>query len=124
MDQRELEDWVDSFRTRRERAKRAYHARRPKPIGKVVAQLLTAKGYGRQQSDAHLADIWANVVGESLAAVSRVGRLKRGQLEVRVASSTAVQELTFDQRRIVARLQAEMPGARIQRLHFRVGALP
>jgi predicted nucleic acid-binding Zn ribbon protein len=111
------------FAARREREQRRYYARRPKKIADVLAQLITARGYGRIQADADFAAAWQAAAGQSLARHTRPGRLRRGVLEITVTNSTVVQELTFQKQRILAELQAQVPEARIRGLRFRIGAI-
>ena len=110
------------FVARREREQRRHYARRPKKIADVLAQLITARGYGRIQADADFTAAWQEAAGPALARFTRAGRIRRGQLEISVANSTIVQELTFQKERILATLQAALPEARIRDLRFRLGA--
>jgi len=89
----------------------------------VLAQLITARGYGRIQANADFAAAWQAAAGETLARFTRVGQLRRGQLEVTVANSTIMQELTFQKQQILAKLQHELAEAKIRGLRFRVGAI-
>jgi predicted nucleic acid-binding Zn ribbon protein len=114
-------DAAADFTARRDREQRRHYARRPKKIADVLAQLITARGYGRIQADADFTAAWQAAAGPALARFTRPGRLRRGQLEVSVANSTIVQELTFQKQRILATLQAELPGANIRDLRFRLG---
>lgn len=117
------QETVADFMARRDREQRRQYARRPTKIGEVLAKLITARGYGRVQADAELADIWRSAVGESLACYSRPGRLYDGKLQVTVSNSTIVQELTFQKDRILAALAEQKPGTPIRDLRFRVGSL-
>ena len=89
----------------------------------MLAQLITARGYGRIQADADFTAAWQAAAGDALARHSRPGRLRRGQLEITVTNSTVVQELTFQKQRLLAELQAQAPTARIRDLRFRLGAI-
>ncbi len=111
------------FLARREREQRRYHARKPKAIGNVIAQLITARGYGRIQADANFATAWQAAVGPVLAKYTCPGRLRRGVLEITVANSMTVQELTFQKQEVLKKLQVEVPDAKIRDLRFRVGAV-
>ena len=112
---------ASDFTDRREREQRRYYAGRPKKIGDVLAQLITARGYGRIQANSDLSAAWQAAAGETLARFTRVGQLRRGQLEVTVANSTIMQELTFQKQQILATLQREWAEAKIRGLRFRVG---
>ncbi len=66
--------------------------------------------------------VWRQVVGGKIDQNTRVGQLRRGVLEVRVASAGWAQELTFHSPMIVKRLREA--GLRVDSLRFRVeGAL-
>lgn len=109
------------FLARRDREQRRHHARKPKSIGNIVAQLITARGYGRIQADADFADAWSKAIGPALARFTRAGRLRRGILEVTAANSLTIQELTFQKQQVLKKLQADLPDAKIRDLKFRVG---
>lgn len=111
------------FQARRQREQRRHYARRPKKISDVLAQLITARGYGRIQADANFAAAWQVAVGPVLAKYTHPGRLRRGVLEVTIANSMTVQELTFQKQQVLAKLQTELPDARIRDLRFRIGSI-
>jgi predicted nucleic acid-binding Zn ribbon protein len=114
-------DAAGDFTARREREQRRHYARRPRKIADVVAQLITMRGYGRLQADEDFAAAWQAAAGTALGRFSRPGRLRRGVLEVAVANSTILQELTFQKNDILAALAAELPRARIRDVRFRLG---
>ena len=118
-----LTDAVADFAVHRDLERRRFHARKPKKIADVVAQVITARGYGRVQSLDDFAAAWQQAAGAALARFSRPGRLKRGVLEVTVTNSMMVQELGFQKQAILAQLKAALPDAKIRDLRFRVGAI-
>jgi predicted nucleic acid-binding Zn ribbon protein len=111
------------FQARRDREQRRHYARKPKKIADVLAQLITARGYGRTQSDANLAAAWQHAAGATLAQYTHPGRIRRGTLEVVASNSIIVQELTFQKQQILSKLQAELPDARIRDIRFRIGSV-
>lgn len=111
------------FRARRDREQRRHYARKPKKIADVLAQLITARGYGRIQSDADFTAAWQRAAGDSIARYTRPGRVRRGTLEVTAGNSTIIQELTFQKQQILTRLQTALPDAKIRDIRFRVGAI-
>jgi predicted nucleic acid-binding Zn ribbon protein len=117
------QDDIAGFTARREREERRLYARRPKKIGDVMAQLITLRGYGRQQADADLKAAWRAAAGDALARCTRAGPIRRGRLEVTVTNSTVVQELTFQKQHLLAELARQMPDARIRDVRFRVGPI-
>jgi predicted nucleic acid-binding Zn ribbon protein len=116
-------DAASDFLARRGREQRRHYARRPKKIADVLAQLITARGYGRIQANADFTSAWQEAAGPELARFTRPGQIRRGQLEVTVANSTIVQELTFQRERILAALQTALPDARLRDLRFRLGSI-
>ena len=95
----------------------------PRKIGDVLAQLLARRGYARQQSSAALDEHWREAAGGQLAAVTRVGALRRGTLEVLVSNNLLAQELGFQKDELIARLQKLSPESNINKLRFRIGSV-
>src|SRR5690349_6322957 len=90
-DPRIAEAWTD-FAQHREAAKRYYHGRAPKPIGNVLAQLVSRRGYAQIRAAGERDEAWQRVAGEELARMSQVSALRRGVFEVLVANSLLMQE--------------------------------
>jgi len=111
------------FLARRDREQRRHYARKPKKISDVLAQLITARGYGRVQATADFNAAWQQAAGATIAKYTRPGRLRRGTLEVTASNSTIIQELTFQKQQILAKLQTAMPDATIRDIRFRVGSI-
>jgi len=104
-------------------AGRARHRRRgPRKVATAVANVMARRGYGRLQSSDEYVVAWRRAVGDSLAAVSRPGALKAGVLEVLVANSVALQELTFQKHLLLTELTRQLPGHQLKGLRFRVVA--
>jgi len=66
---------------------------------------------------------WREAVGEEFAEVTRPGPVRRGVMEVTVAHSALVQELTFEKAELLARLKETMGQNELSDLRFRVGPL-
>ncbi len=108
---------------RSEKHRGGFRARRPKTLGNVLAQLITKKGYGAVETDRQLQEAWAQAAGQHLAPFSQAVRISRGRLEVTVAHSPMLQEITFEKKRILAALSEALPDARISDLKLRVGKI-
>lgn len=93
------------------------------PIGDILSELMAKTGFARVQSGDALAVAWRRAAGELAARYSRVGTVKRGKLEVVVANSTLLQELSFQKRALVQALAQVVPEQRIHDLKFRLGTL-
>ena len=98
-------------------------SRGPKSIGNVLAELLARQGYARVQSSQNYEAAWREAAGPVAAQYTRVGALRRGALEVVVANSTLVQELTFQRPALLQALAQRLPNEGIKSLRFRVGSI-
>ena len=99
---------------------RRYFARRPKRIDNVIAQVVQQRGYAQIRAVGQRDQAWEAAAG-AMAAVTRVGALRRGTLEIYVDNSLQIQELTFRKEELITKLQAALPNAGIKQLKFRVG---
>jgi predicted nucleic acid-binding Zn ribbon protein len=93
----------------------------PKKIGNIVADLVARRGYARVISSNTCGQVWLQVVGGAFAKFTRPGQVRRGVLEVTVANSLMMQELTFQKANLVAKLSELLPDEPINDLRFRVG---
>jgi len=97
--------------------------RGPEPIGNILPQLMARRGYARVQSAEKYDAVWRQAAGDLTAEYTRVGALRGGRLEVVVAHSTLVQELTFQKPGILKTLGELLPDEGIKDLRFRVGSI-
>jgi hypothetical protein len=95
----------------------------PKRIGNIVAELIARRGYARVQAAASCTEAWATAAGPQLLKFSRAGAIKRGVLEVLVANSTMLQEMTFQKVKLVKKLAELLPDENIRDVKFRVGPI-
>lgn len=105
------------------RHRRGFYARRPKALSDVLAQLLAKRGYGAVQTNEQLRGAWREAAGAALARFTQAERINRGKLEVTVANSTMMQELSFDKRRLLSAMQKALPEAKIADLRLKVGRI-
>ncbi len=66
---------------------------------------------------------WRTAAGEFLAGQTRCGQMRRGVLEVAVASSILMQEITFRKAALLKELTRLLPDAQIKDLRLRVGVV-
>ena len=85
--------------------------------------MVQRRGYAQVRAAGEWNEAWRSAAGERFAAVTEVGQLRRGVLEVTVANSLVMQELGFEKERILADIQAARPDAGIKNLRFRVGQI-
>jgi predicted nucleic acid-binding Zn ribbon protein len=98
-------------------------AARPQPIKEILAELILRRGYAREQSTAAFQSAWQAVAGDFLAGHTRCGQVRRGVLEVFVANSLLMQEITFRKAALLTELVKLLPEAQIKDIKLRVGAV-
>jgi predicted nucleic acid-binding Zn ribbon protein len=98
-------------------------AKGPQRIGEIVTELMSRRGYANVQTSVAWQAAWREVAGAPLAAATRVGKMRRGVLEVVVANSVLVQELTYRKTDLLAGLGQQLPEEKITDLRFRVGTM-
>jgi hypothetical protein len=94
----------------------------PLAIGRLVSRLMARSGYDREQGSAALAAAWEAAAPPALKGASRAGLVRRGVLEVFVTHSAHVQELGFQKRDVLSRLQSLAPDAGITDIRCRLAA--
>jgi predicted nucleic acid-binding Zn ribbon protein len=92
-------------------------------MAEVMSELMARRGYAREQSQAVYHDAWREAAGELVARYTRVGVVRHGSLEVLVANSVLLQELTFQKESILDTLGRLLPTETIRGLRFRVGPI-
>ncbi len=93
----------------------------PRPIGELLNELFARRGYGRQQANKNYTEAWREIAGSGIANKTRVGKVQGGTFEVIVASSTLVQEMTFQKQSLLNQLSDRLPDERLTKIKFRVG---
>ena len=113
---------------RREVQRGRHYARQPKRLGNVVAQLVQRRGYAAIRAAGARDDAWLAVVSEVMegnsdawASSTRVAGLRRGTLEIQVANSLLMQELTFQKQMLIQRIQEKLPDEKIKQIKFTIG---
>ena len=99
---------------------RRFYAKQPKPIGKVIAQLVQRRGFAQVRKADQRDTVWRTLIGD-MASDTQLGSLRRGVLEIIVSNSLLMQELTFRKEELLTGLQEALPEAKVEQLRFRVG---
>ena len=68
--------------------------RGPRPLSDILGELFTVRGYGRLRARQELENAWNKAVGEPCCHQTRLGEVRRGVLNVTVAHSTLLEELS------------------------------
>jgi predicted nucleic acid-binding Zn ribbon protein len=93
----------------------------PTPLSAALAELIARKGLARVQGDAQLVTVWKQVVGEQVAAATRVISLQRGVFEIGVANSALLSDLaTFQKPALLLKLKSEFPQHKVRDIKFRL----
>jgi Dna[CI] antecedent, DciA len=96
--------------------------RGPKPVGDILGELFTARGFGRLRGLKELEDAWNDAVGEPARRQTKLGEVRRGILNVTVAHPALLEELAaFQKTTLLAALRKNAPGTVIHDIRFRVG---
>lgn len=72
---------------------RPYDKTEPKAVGELLSELFALRGYGKVQSSRQLQEIWAEVVGQDIADLTRAVAIRNGVLQVAVSNSALLSEL-------------------------------
>ena len=89
-------------------------------IGSLVNQLMSRRGYAQVRANEELHLVIATAVGPPLETAFQVGKLKAGVLQVYASDSVTLQELNFQKRMILKKIQTDMPGNKVTDLRFRI----
>ena len=92
-------------------------------MGSVIAGLMSRRGYAQVEESSEGEAGWQEVVGPQLGPQTRSANVRRGVMEVIVASSAVMQELTFRKTALLKQLAQRLPSHKIKDLRFRVGAV-
>lgn len=95
--------------------------RAPVHIGSLLQETLERLCPGGDKALLEICRCWEDLVGPAIAANARPAGLKDQLLLVDVASSVWMQQLQFLKAEMIARINAGLPGAGIEKIRFRVG---
>ena len=101
--------------------RRRVYKRKPKQVRDLLNHIVASRGLAAVESSSQLQRIWDDAVGVKLANQTLVGALKRGTLEIVVANSSLMQQLSFKKRELLKQIKASAP--EIKSLRFRIGKI-
>lgn len=93
----------------------------PKTAARWVSQLIARHGIAESQSANDLETVWREVVGETMARQTQVGKVRRGVCEIIVENSALLQQITFRQKDFLQQIQTQRPHFAIHSFRFRIG---
>ncbi|NNE01438.1 MAG: DUF721 domain-containing protein [Pirellulaceae bacterium] len=93
---------------------------RVQKISSLVTQLMSRRGYAQLAVGDDFLAMIGTTVGETLRSAITVGNVKKGVLHVYAADSVTLQELNFQKRAILKRIQTDLPDSAVTDLRFRI----
>ncbi|MFG0263374.1 MAG: DUF721 domain-containing protein [Novipirellula sp. JB048] len=93
---------------------------RVRKIGSLVNQLIARRGYAQVAVVDEIQAAVSALIDERIRSNIRVGNLKRGVLEIYASDSVTLQELNFQKRPILKKIQKAHPNSKITDLRFRI----
>ena len=95
--------------------------RGPEPIGSILSELIARRGFARLREQEHLEQVWREAAGKLTANYSRVGSVRQGVLEILVAHSILLQELSsFRKHELLDKVGQLLGTERIRDIRFRL----
>jgi predicted amino acid dehydrogenase len=92
----------------------------PKRISDLLGVILAKYGYADSTSRGELEDIWNAAAPERARDHTRVGSLRRGELEILVDSPALLAQLeSFEKARLLKAFQTQLKHSQVSRLRFR-----
>ena len=82
--------------------------RRPKRSADIISQMMARQGYAQNKSNDELNEAWEVAVGPTLVKNTKAGRMNKGVLEVHVASSAAMNRLSFEKQKLLSAMQQQL----------------
>ncbi len=91
---------------------------KPLPVGKVLEGVLERHGVKDQVRRMGVLDLWPEVVGEHIAAVTRAKAVSGSALVVEVRTSAWLMELNMIKGELLDRVNARVPETPMERIVF------
>ena len=95
---------------------------RVQKMSSLVSQLMSRRGYAQIAVGEEFQATIGAAVGQQLSAAISVGNVKQGVLQVYASDSVTLQELNFQKRKILKRIQQDLPQSKVTDLRFRIQA--
>jgi predicted nucleic acid-binding Zn ribbon protein len=91
----------------------------PKIIGDAIQQTLINLGIAEKLSQYEVVNAWDQIVGDSIARVTKAESIRDGKLVVKVVHPTWRQELVFLKTDLIAKINRKMNGEIIKDIIFK-----
>ncbi|MDR0871451.1 MAG: DUF721 domain-containing protein [Planctomycetaceae bacterium] len=87
-------------------------------LGDVLPQLIARYGIQHGPDVEAIDRVWKMTAPEPFASITRAAGLKRGTLEIAVPHNAFVQELSFQQDALLAKIKTVLPNEKIKKIKF------
>ncbi len=87
-------------------------------VSDILPAILKKIGLTQRLEEKEILSLWADVVGDEIAARSRAVKYARGVLHVHVSHGAWMQELHFMEKEILRKFAEKAPRAHIQKIRF------
>jgi len=87
-------------------------------IGDILPQMLVRYGLHRRRSLEQVEEAWRRTVGDELADITKVVKLHRGTLTIKVPHNVYMQELSFRHDELVEALASLLKEEKIKKIRF------
>lgn len=94
--------------------------RMPRPIRKLVNQVISRRGLAQTAVQAELVQAWNQVCPTETVSQTSVGPVRNGNFQVFVANSLVNQQLNFEKAKLLAALREQLPQAKLKGMVFKV----
>lgn len=90
-------------------------------VADLAPKIVAAAGLADRVKLEDVLSAWLEIVGDLLFKLTRPDSIERGVLTVRLTQPSAHHALMLEKSKILKRLQAKLPGAKIRDIRFRHG---
>jgi hypothetical protein len=90
-------------------------------VADLAPKIVAAAGLADRVKLEDVLSAWQEIVGDLLFKLTRPDSIERGVLTVRLTQPSAHHALMLEMSKILKRLQAKLPGAKIRDIRFRHG---
>lgn len=100
---------------------RPYDKSEPKAVGELLSDLFALRGYGRVQTSQQIQQVWTDVAGVEIAAMTKAVGIKNGVLQINVSNSALLSELaSFHKQQFLEEFRTKHPDLKVRDMKFKL----
>ncbi len=111
----EFEEKAESF------CKKQVYRRKPKKAKDIIGQLMARKGYNQNESQEQIQELWDSIVEPRMKGMSKATGIRGGKLTVIVKNAVVNQELTFNKKALLEKINNSAIGKRVKDIRIQIG---